>query len=82
MSRYMNEPGLTDGLLITDTNRVTGNWCAIQVVEDTTIFAVLTGTIVVQGVLGNATFSGDTIVYGNFTAIDLVSGAVIAYNAR
>ena len=32
--------------------------------------------------IANATFSGGTMIYGNFTAIDLTSGSVIAYNAR
>ena len=82
MPRYMNEPGLTDGILITDTDILAGNWCAILIVEDTTVFATLTGTIAVQGLLANATFSGGTMIYGNFTSIDLTSGSVIAYNAR
>ena len=81
--RYENEPGLTDGILITDANLLAGNWCAILIVEDTTVFATLTSTtLTVQGLLANATFSGGTVIYGNFTTIDLTSGSVIAYNAR
>jgi hypothetical protein len=81
MSRYLNEPGLTDGLLITDTNAATGNWCAIQIVENT-VFTTLTGTITVQGGLAGETLIAGSIIYGNFTEIKLASGAVIAYNAR
>jgi len=81
MSRYENEPGLTDGLLITDTNAATGNWCAIQIVENT-IFATLTGTLTVQGGLVGETLVAGTLIYGNFTAITLTSGCVLAYNAR
>lgn len=79
--RELNEPGLTDGTLITDTDELAGNWSAILIVENT-VFNKLTGTIAVQGALGDATFVAGTVIYGNFTAIDLTSGAVIAYNAR
>jgi hypothetical protein len=81
MSRYLNEPGLTDGTLITDTAALAGNWCAIQIVE-ATVFNVLTSTtLTVQGALADATFAAGIVIYGNFTTIDLTSGAVVAYNA-
>ena len=79
--RYENEPGLTDGTLITDTVALTGNWCAILIVE-TTVFTVLTGTIGLQGAYASAAFTPGQVLYGNFTAVTLASGAVIVYNAR
>ena len=80
---HIPQLGLHDSLLVTDTTAVSGgNYCAIQIVEANTVFSVLTGTISLQGVLGNAVFVPGEIIYGNFTAFTLASGAVIAYNAK
>jgi len=81
MSRYENEPGLTAGTLITDTVALTGNFCAILIVE-ATVFTTLTGTIALQGAWASATFAPKQVIRGNFTEVKLASGAVIVYNAR
>ena len=82
MSHFIPQIGSTDALLVTDTVAVTGiNACAIQMVEDT-VFSVLTGTISVQGAIGDATFAAGEVIFGNFTAFTLASGAVIAYDAK
>ena len=76
-------PDIGEGasLLVTNITAVTGkNYCAIYCVE-ATVFSVLTGTISVQGALGNATFAAGTIILGNFTDFTLTSGAVVAYEA-
>ena len=78
---HQDPKGLKDGILITDTDELAGNWYKILIVENT-VFAKLTGTIAVQGALADATFVAGEVIEGNFTAIDLTSGAVIAYDAR
>lgn len=69
------------GAYIGDTNAASGSWTAIQVVTDTK-FHTLTGNV--TG-LAN-TLSGSAILlpagfvlFGNFTAIQMHSGSVIAY---
>lgn len=60
-----------------------GNWYAVQVVADAK-FKTLTGNItdVAKTTSGSApTIPNGTILFGRFTAIELHSGAVIAYNA-
>lgn len=83
MGHFIPQIGSEDGLLVTDTNAVTAkNFCAIQMVEDT-VFSVLTsGTMSVQGAIADAAFKAGTVIFGNFTAFTLTSGAVIAYNAK
>lgn len=59
------------------------SWCAVQVIADAK-FHTLTGNH--TGGMANttsgsaATLSAGTIIYGSFTAIQLHSGSVIAYN--
>lgn len=60
-----------------------GSWYAIQVITDAK-FKTLTGNItdVANATSGSApTIPAGTILFGQFTAIELHSGAVIAYNA-
>ena len=75
--------GLNGGAYINDTATHTGNWFAIQATEDTVLATqasnitnlddICTGT-------DGTTLSANTVLYGNFTSVDLTSGAVIAYN--
>jgi len=75
--------GLNGGIYINGTDVVTGNWFAIQATETTVLAAqasnitdldnICTGTDATELAAG-------TVLYGNFTSIDLTSGAVIAYN--
>lgn len=75
--------GLNGGEYINDTATHTGNWFAIQATEDTVLATqasnitnlddICTGT-------DGTTLSANTVLYGNFTSVDLTSGAVIAYN--
>lgn len=66
-----------------DTNAVTGNFAAIQVIADA-VFNTLT---VLDSTVGNLaggsaiTLSAGTVIYGPFTGYDLTSGKVIAYKA-
>ena len=82
---FIPQLGETDGLLVTDTVAVTAvagvSYCAIYCVEDTS-FSVLTGTMSVQGAIGDALCVAGVILLGNFTAFTLGAGAVIAYKAK
>jgi len=76
--------GLNGGNFIKDTNVHTGNWFAIQIVEDAIIQTQSSNISgldnACQPVSGGITLSAGTVLYGNYTSIDLTSGAVIAYN--
>jgi hypothetical protein len=63
---------------INTTGAKTGNWYAIQVVADAA-FTLLTGTWTGDAVAAADIFPAGTVIYGNFTAITLASGKVIAY---
>ena len=80
---FIPQIGSEDGLLVTDTTAVTGiNACAIQMVEDTVFTSLTSGTMSVQGAIGDAAFKAGTVIFGNFTAFELASGAIIAYDAK
>lgn len=77
------QTGLGGGRLITGTSLNTGQWIAIQTVSNTK-FHTLTGNI--SGVANTTSGSAPDIlagftIYGNFSALQLHSGSVIAYNA-
>lgn len=66
-----------------DTNAVTGNFAAIQIVSDA-VFNTLTALNSTVGNLAGVsavTLTSGTIIYGPFTGYDLTSGKVIAYKA-
>jgi hypothetical protein len=76
--------GERNGLLVTDTTAQTGgNWSIIRCLE-ITVFSVLTGTITLGAgsALADAQFRAGAVIYGNFTAFTLASGAVVAYTAQ
>jgi len=75
--------GLGGGQYIGGTVSNSGNWYAVQAVTDTK-FQTLTGNItgVANATLGSAvTIPAGLVLFGSFTAIQLHSGSVIAYNA-
>ena len=75
--------GLNGGSYINDTAVHTGTWFAIQATEDTVLAAQASNiTNLDDSCTGQdgTTLSANTVIYGNFTSIDLTSGAVIAYN--
>tara|TARA_R110002012_G_scaffold92674_2_gene224920 strand:+ start:299 stop:559 length:261 start_codon:yes stop_codon:yes gene_type:complete len=75
--------GLNGGQYINSTNVTTGNWFAIQATEDTVIQAQASNITDLDNIcqpVDNITLAAGMVLYGNFTSIDLTSGAVIAYN--
>lgn len=69
---------------IADTSAYTGHWGAIQCISNCE-FTTLTsgvrhdGTNVMKGTLDGKTLSAGQTIFGDFTAITLASGSVIAY---
>tara|TARA_R110002020_G_scaffold326442_1_gene542101 strand:+ start:110 stop:376 length:267 start_codon:yes stop_codon:yes gene_type:complete len=77
--------GLNGGIYINDTNVATNanGWFAIQATEDTVLAAQSSNITNLDDICTGqdaTTLSAGTVLYGNFTSIDLTSGAVIAYN--
>jgi len=75
--------GLNGGAYINDTATHTGNWFAIQATEDTVLATQASNITNLDDICTgeDATeLAANTVLYGNFTSIDLTSGAVIAYN--
>lgn len=72
----MGEQG---GVIETGLTAVTGEFSAIQCLEDT-VFGVLTLPDFTGDSLTTVTIPAGTILYGYCTAFTLTSGKVIAYN--
>jgi len=75
--------GLNGGEYINDTAVHTGNWFAIQATEDSVLAAQASNITNLDDICTGqdaTTLSAGMVLYGNFTSIDLTSGAVIAYN--
>ena len=77
--------GLNGGQYINSTDVTTNanGWFAIQATEDTVIQAQASNITNLDNIcqpVDNITLAAGTVLYGNFTSIDLTSGAVIAYN--
>ena len=77
--------GLNGGAYLNDTAVHTNSngWFAIQATEDTVIQAQASNITNLDNIcqpVDNVTLAAGTVLYGNFTSIDLTSGAVIAYN--
>lgn len=73
--------GENGGIYINDTDDHTGEWNAVYCAEDTVFAANTTCNITnFSALVTDATsFAQGQTLYGRFTTIDLVSGAVIAY---
>ena len=75
--------GLNGGEYINDTAVHTGKFFAIEATEDTVLAAQASNITNLDDICTGqdaTTLSAGTVLYGNFTSIDLTSGAVIAYN--
>lgn len=75
--------GLNGGQYINSTDVTTGNWFAIQATETTVLAAQASNITNLDDICTgqDATeLAAGMVLYGNFTSIDLTSGAVIAYN--
>jgi hypothetical protein len=64
---------------IIDTALHTGNWEAIQFIADSVIASLTESSS--SGSLATKTITAGTIIYGQFTAIQLTSGIARCYNA-
>ena len=75
--------GLNGGSYINDTAVHTGTWFAIQATEATVLAAQSSNITNLDDICHGqdaTSLAANTVIYGNFTSIDLQSGAVIAYN--
>jgi hypothetical protein len=72
--------GLNGSTLFTDTTARTGSWFAITVIADA-VFTLLTDATRGGTALAADTFPAGVTIYGQFTAITLASGKIIAYKA-
>ena len=75
--------GLNGGAYLNDTAVHTGNWFAIQATEDTVLAAQASNITNLDDICTGqdaTTLAAGMVLYGNFTSIDLTSGAVVAYN--
>jgi hypothetical protein len=61
-----------------DTTARTGNWYCIQVLANT-VFTTLTDSTRGGTAISTFSFPAGTVFFGNFTAITLASGTIIAY---
>ena len=75
--------GLNGGSYVNDTATHTGNWFAIQATEASVLATQASNITNLDDICTgqDATeLAAGTVLYGNYTSIDLTSGAVIAYN--
>jgi hypothetical protein len=63
--------------IVTDTSATTGEFCALQILEDAT-FSALTWPEL-EGALTGFSIPAGTVIYGQITAFTLSSGKVLAY---
>ena len=68
------------GVVINDTTATTGNFGAIQVINDAVLSALTAPEYTNSADLLSITISAGTVLYGRFTAITLTSGVVVAHN--
>ena len=76
--------GLNGGSYLNDTATHTGTWFAIQATEDTVLATQASNITNLADICHGqdaTSRAANTVIYGNFTSIDLQSGAVIAYNS-
>lgn len=64
----------------TGTTAVTGDFCAIQILNDA-VFSLLTNTIGTGDAITSLTIPAGLTLFGKFSAFTLASGAVCAYNS-
>ena len=75
--------GLNGGQYINGTATHTGNWFAIQATEATVLATQASNITNLDDICTGedaTSLAAGMVLYGNFTSIDLTSGAIIAYN--
>jgi hypothetical protein len=77
--RYLGQAGSD---LVEDTTAMTGNWFAIQILEEAAFSVLTDASMDVTGTLSSVTFPAGVIIFGAFTAFTLSSGAVLAYRVK
>jgi len=68
------------GVVIDDTTATTGNFGAIQVINDAVFSAITAPEYTNASDLTTITISAGTVLYGRFTAFTLTSGVVVAHS--
>ena len=71
--------GADGGTVINDTTATTGNFGAIQVVNDAVFSAITLPQYTNASDLTSITLTAGTVIYGTCTAFTLTSGVVIAH---
>lgn len=64
----------------TSTTAVTGDFCAIQILNDA-VFSLLTDALATGDAITSITIPAGITLFGKFSAFTLTSGAVKAYNS-
>jgi len=77
--RYLGQNGSD---LVEDTTAMTGNWFAIQIIEEAQFATLTDASMTVTGTLGSVTWPAGLLTFGAFTAFTLSSGAVQAYRTK
>lgn len=77
--RYLGQNGSD---LVEDTTAMSGNWFAIQIIEEAQFATLTDASMKVTGTLGSCTFPAGCLIFGAFTAFELSSGAVLAYRTK
>ena len=75
--------GLNGGEYINDTAAHAGKFFAVLATEDTVIASITSNIDNLSDITNSqdsTILSANTAIYGNITAVQLTSGAVIAYN--
>lgn len=71
--------GQNGGNLVDNTDSRSGNWFAIQILEEAQFTSLTDASLTVSGTLSAIVFPAGALVFGSFTAFELASGAVWAY---
>ena len=66
--------------VITDTSAHTGEFCALQILEDAVVSAI-TAPLLEGDLTAISTLSAGTVIFTPFQSITLTSGSVIAYKS-
>ena len=77
--RYLGQAGSD---LVEDTTAMTGNWFAIQIIEEAAFSTLTDSSMDVTGTLSSVTFPAGCLIFGAFTAFTLASGAAMAYRTK
>ena len=76
--------GLNGGIYVNDPAvPASGNFFALQATEDTVLASQTSNITNLDDICtgqDGTTLAANTVLYGHFTAVDITSGAVIAYN--